>query len=140
MKPLLTLFATVIITFAPAMQAQSVETYPDEVVWQLAAKQVVLSLKSDHAHVRTQTLKNVIVYSTLYRDRVDLRSTLKSVAEVAESDPSVQNRRLALAALQAVGSFRAKQYLAELNGIGDDEYRTLVASVLNEYYMKPNAM
>ncbi len=140
MKPLLTLFAAVIITFAPAMQAQSVETYPDEVVWQLAAKQVVLSLKSDHTHVRTQTLKNVIVYSTLYRDRVDVRSTLKSVAEVAESDPSVQNRRLALAALQAVGSFRAKQYLAELNGIGDDEYRTLVASVLNEYYMKPNAM
>lgn len=140
MKPLLPLFIALVISFTPAMQAQSVEMQPQEVIWQLAAKQVVVSLQSDYAHVRSQTLKNVIVFSTLYRDRMDLESTVKSIASAAEHDSDDQNRRLALAALQSIGSFRAKQALADLKGIEDAEYRTVVASVLNEYYTKPNAL
>lgn len=139
MKPLLTVFVALVFTYVPNMQAQKMHTQPGEVVWQLAAKQVVVSLRSDLTHVRSQTLKNVIVFSTLYRDRMDLESTVKAVAEVAENDPSEQNQRLAMAALQAIGSFRARQHLADLEGIADNEYRTLVASVLNEYYTKPNA-
>lgn len=140
MKPLLSLFVAVLLTNAPVMHAQSVDTQPHEIIWQLAAKQVVVSLQSEYTHVRAQTLKNVIVFSTLYRDRMDVESTVNSVAEVARNDPNEQNRRLALAALQSIGSFRARQFLAELRGISDDEYRRLVASVLSEYYTKPNAL
>lgn len=140
MKLLLALFAALILTAPPVVQAQNAQEYDEGVVWQLAAKQVVLSLDSEYSHVRAQTLKNVIVFSTLYRDQIDLRPAVKSIADVAESDLSDQNRSLALAALQAIGSSRAKQHLEELREIDEDEYRMLVATVLNEYYTKPNAM
>jgi hypothetical protein len=140
MKLLLALFAAVILTVPPVVQAQNAQEYGDEVVRQLAAKQVVLSLESEYAHVRAQTLKNVIVFSTLYRDQIDLRPAVKSIAEIAESDVSDQNRSLGLAALQAIGSFRARQHLEELQVTNEDEHRMLVANVLNEYYTKPDAM
>ncbi len=145
MKSVLTLFTLFILAFVsvvPVAQAQSFEStsYDSDAFWQLATTQVVLSLDSEHSHVRSQTLKNAIVFSTLYRDRIDLGAAVNAIAKVARNDDSGENRRLAMAALQAIGSFRAKQHLAELNGIPDDEYRMLVATVIHEYHTKPNAL
>lgn len=141
---LFTLFILALTTAVPAVQAQSQESavtdYESNAFWQLASKQVVLSLNSEYDRVRGQTLKNAIVFSTLYRDRVDLGAAVSSIAAVAKKDESSENRKLAMAALQAIGSFRAKQHLAELKGIPDDEYRLLVATVINEYYTKPNVL
>lgn len=132
------------VALVPAAQAQpqesAPESYESDVFWQLATKQVVESLDSEYLHIRSQTLKNSIVFSTLYRDRVDLSAAVDAIARVAELDESSENRTLALAALQAIGSFRAKQHLAELEGIDDDEYRLLVATVITEYQLKPNAL
>lgn len=145
MKTVLTLsllVALVLAAAAPAAQAQSQErsVYENDVVWQLAAEQVVRSLASEYDHVRGQTLKNVIVFATLYRDKVDVSPAVSAIADMAKNEVSSEHRRLAMAALQAIGSFRAKQHLAELKGIADDEYRTLVATVISEYYTKPNAL
>lgn len=146
MKTVITLSLAVILAVAaagPTAQAQSraeSEAYDSGAFWQLASKQVVQSLGSEHSHVRGQTLKNVIVFSTLYRDKVDLGAAVNVIATIAGNDDSREHRRLATAALQAIGSFRAKQHLAELTGIADDEYRILVAAVIMEYYEKPNAL
>lgn len=141
MRPLLVLFAVAALAVTPVVQAQSIDKpQGQEIVWQLASKQVVHSLESEYAHVRAQTLKNVIVFSTLYREAIDLRPAVKFIAKVAKEDVSDQNRRLAMAALQSVGTIRAKQHLAEMQGIDGDEYRTVVAAVLTEYSTKPNAM
>ena len=141
---LFTLFILALTTLVPAVQAQSQESagsaYESDAVWQLASKQVVMSLDSEYDRVRGQTLKNVIVFSTLYRDKVDLGPAVGAIAAIARNDESSENRRLAMAALQAIGSFRARQHLAELKGISDDEYRLLVATVINEYYTKPNVL
>lgn len=128
------------VALVPAAQAQESTPYESDVFWQLAAKQVVVSLDSENSHVRMQTLKNVIVFSTLYRDRIDLGVAVDAIADVATNDEMSENRQLARAALQAVGSFRAKNHLARLQGIEDSEYRTLVAAVIVEYQTKPNAL
>lgn len=140
MKRILACIAIAALAITPIAEAQSIDMEGEDLVWELAAKQVVVSLDSDYAHVRSQTLKNVIVFSTLYREQVDLRPAVKFIAKVAKHDVSDQNRRLALAALQSVGTIRAKQHLAALQGIDEDEYRTVIASVLSEYNSKPNAM
>lgn len=145
MKPILTLLTLFILaTAAPSAQSQPQEwaspSYNSEVFWQLATKQVVHSLASEHIHIRSQTLKNAIVFSTLYRDRIDLGAAVNTIAKVAKNDESSENRRLALAALQAIGSFRAKHHLAELKGMEEDEYRVLVAAVISEYHTKPGAL
>jgi len=139
MRLLSALFAAATFAIVPFVQAQSVHEN-EEVIWQLAAKQVMLSLESEYDLVRTQTLKNVIVFSALYRDQIDLRPVVKPIAKIASDDVSAQNRSLALAALRAIDSIRARQYLAELQGIDENAYRRLVATVLSEYYSKPNAM
>ena len=128
------------VALVPDAQAQESTPYESDVFWQLAAKQVVVSLDSENSHVRTQTLKNVIVFSTLYRDRIDLGVAVDAIADVATTDEMSENRQLARAALQAIGSFRAKNHLARLQGIEDTEYRTLVAAVIVEYQTKPNAL
>ena len=141
-QSIFTLVVLAAVAGAPVAQAQPQEngSYESDVFWQLAAKQVVVSLDSDNSHVRSQTLKNAIVFSTLYRDRIDLGIAVDSIAEVAANDEMSENRRLACAALQAIGSFRAKNHLARLQGIEDTEYRTLVATVIFEYQTKPNAL
>ncbi len=150
MKTVLTLSLLIILAITVAVpstlaqandsQRSNVPSYDSDVFWQLASKQVVLSLASEYGHVRAQTLKNAIVFSTLYRDKVDLGAAVGPIASIAANDDSGEHRRLAMAALQAIGSFRAKQHLAELKGIPDNEYRLLVATVINEYYEKPNAL
>lgn len=147
MKTVFTLSLLLIVALAavaPSAQAQSKQSngssYDSDVLWQLASKQVVLSLGSEYGHVRAQTLKNVIVFSTLYRNKVDLGAAVSAIASIAGKDESSERRRLAMAALQAIGSYRAKQHLTDLNGIPDDEYRLVVATVINEYHEKPNAL
>ena len=141
-QSILAFIVLAVVAIVPAAQAQAQESasYEDDVFWQLAAKQVVLSLDSENSHVRSQTLKNAIVFSTLYRDRIDLGVAVDAIAAVAADDEMSENRRLARCALQAIGSFRAKNHLARLQGIEDEEYRTLVASVIFEYQTKPNAL
>lgn len=140
MKPLLSFLAVFVLAFLPfsqaQAQAQTSSTYDSDILSQLAAKQVVLSLDSEYHHVRAQTLKNVIVFSTLYRDHVHLGSAVRAIANLAEVDSNDQNQRLAVAALRAIGSFRAKHYLTELDTLEEDEYRLLVANVINEYHTK----
>ena len=65
----------------------------------------------------------------------DLGAAVGAIREVYESDDRGTNRKLALAALQAIGDYRAVDYLARhVENAEADEGRALVASVLSEYY------
>lgn len=119
---------------APAWSQNDLAPERPEAFGQLVHRQIVESLESPHTQVRSQTLKNVIVYATLDFDRVDLSSLSAALAEVAEADESRSNRRLAVAALRSIDSWRAKRRLAHLGGMADAEYRSLVSGVLSEYH------
>ncbi|MXW65198.1 MAG: hypothetical protein F4Y00_10780 [Bacteroidetes bacterium SB0662_bin_6] len=137
LKALFLLVPMLVVGFTPIAPAWSqndlVPTDPN-VLNQLVSRQIIASLQSSHAQVRSQTLKNVIVYATLDFDQVDLAGMTAALAEVAEEDELKSNRRLAVAALRSIDSWRAKRYLSHLDGMGDTEYRSLVASVLSEYH------
>lgn len=132
MKSLLTLSSVllVVVVLTGQVHAQSANA---DLIRQLIPEQISESLQSSHAQVRSQTLKNVICYSTLHRNRVYLGSVVSAIAEVAEGDASASNRRLAVAALRAIDSYQSRSYLTKLGGMEDDEYSTLVAGVLTEY-------
>lgn len=119
---------------APAWSQDDLVPADPNVLNQLVSRQIVASLQSPHAQVRSQTLKNVIVYATLDFDQVDLAEITAGLVEVAEEDALKSNRRLAVAALRSIDSWRARRRLAHLGGMGDTEYRSLVASVLSEYH------
>ena len=119
---------------APAWSQNDIVATDPNVLDQLVSRQIIASLQSPYAQVRSQTLKNVIVYATLDFDQVDMAGITAVLAEVAEEDESKSNRRLAVAALRSIDSWRAKRHLSHLDGMGDTEYRSLVASVLSEYH------
>ncbi len=138
MKSLLALFALVLVTTVPAAHGQpratKVVPYGEQTFRHLMSVQLERSLDSPLAMVRAQTLKNALVFSTIYRDRIDLNSAVAKIAKIAKSDENAQNRRLAVAALRAIGSHKANRHLSELVPMQEDEYRSLVAGVISEYF------
>ncbi|MEX0821286.1 MAG: hypothetical protein WD021_04000 [Rhodothermales bacterium] len=137
MKSLLSITFALLFGLASTAQAQSAQVQQvsdrDDVFRQLVTIQMVESLASPNAMIRNQTLKNAIVFNTLYPERADLYRVVSSIAAVAESDVSESNRRLAVAALRSIDSYRARQYLAEIDGMEDADFHRLVAGVLTEY-------
>ncbi len=92
------------VPIAPAWSQNDHAPVHSDVLDALVSRQIVASLASPHAQVRSQTLKNVIVYATLDFDQIDLPKLTATLAEVAEEDESRSNRRLAVAALRSIDS------------------------------------
>ena len=133
MKPL-TLALILLLGLPLVASAQEINSYTEAQQWMLAEAQLVETLQSPVVGVRTQALKNAIVLATLYRDKVDLSSAVSAIEQVYEDD-NAATRKLALAALQAIGDRWAAAYLARhVPPVEMEESRALVASVLNEYY------
>ncbi len=127
-------FAVVLLLGLPA-QAQEVDSYTEAQQWRLAEMQLTQSLESPIENVRTQALKNAIIFATLYRDKVDLGNAVGAIREVYEEDGQA-NRKLALAALQAIGNNRATTYLARhVTAEESEESRIVMASVLTDFYL-----
>lgn len=111
----------------------------EKVRWTLATEQVKLSLDSPNELIRMQTLKNTIVMATLYRDKVDMSVHINLIRETYENSTSRGQRKLALAALQAIGGYRAYDYIERNASPADfEEGRMVVASVLNDYFTSRN--
>lgn len=136
MKALLSLLALLLLTTIPRSQAQdrSTQPYGEHTFRQLVSIQLERSLDSPLVMVRSQTLKNALVFSTLYRDKAELDGAIPKIADIAKHDENLQNRRLALAALRSIGSTKAGRHLSGLDEMNEDEYRTLVAGVISEYF------
>lgn len=115
-------------------QSRAPEPYGEHTFRQLVTTQLTRSLDSPLDMVRAQTLKNAVVFGTLYRDKADLSQAVPKIAQLAEADDNLQNRRLAIAALKAIGSARATRHLTRLDEMHEDEYRDLVAGIISEYY------
>ena len=119
-----------------AAQAQPDEPVTPEQKWTLVSVQLTENLNAPIDDIRTQTLKNTIVFATLYRDKVDMRRSERALRKVFETSPSSLNRKLAVAALQAIGNPYTADYLARnVTNAETEESRFLAASVLNEYYL-----
>ncbi len=116
-----------------AAHAQDRVSYTPETKWRYIELQLVETLESSVDGVRTQSLKNAVIYATLYRDQVDLSSAVSAIRTVYEDDAS--NRKLALAALQAISSEWAKDYVVRHVAKAEvEESRLVMATVLTEYY------
>ena len=136
MKTLAAFTLLLLLAMPTLAQAQNDKAYTDEQKWQLASLQLVESLESSIDDVKTQSLKNAIIYATLYRDKVNLSRAVPALRRVYEKDARSNHRKLALAALQAIGSNRTTYYLARhVTDAESDEGRLVMASVLNDFYL-----
>ena len=136
MKTYLALALMVLLGLPALAQAQKIDSYTEAQKWKLARIQLVETLESPVEGIREQSLKNAIIFATLYRDKVDLGGAVSAISEVYENDNRRVNRKLALAALQAIGDYRATDYLAHhVEEAETEEGRALVATVLSEYYV-----
>ncbi len=129
-------FAWVLLLGFPTLaQAQDVKSYTEAQQWRLAEVQLVQSLESPIENVRAQALRNAIIFATLYRDKVYLGNAVGAIRALYEDEGWV-NRKLALAALQAVGNNRATTYLARHVTVEEsEESRFVMASVLSDFYV-----
>lgn len=121
---------------APALAQSKAEDSPvRDHYWTLVSAQLGASLGAADAAVQPQALKNAIVFATLYRDKIRMQHHVRVLRGVADSSPSQANRQLAIAALQAIGSGRAVEYLARSVSEAEAEAgRKLITSVLSELY------
>ncbi len=135
MKTFAALALLVLLGLPTLAQAQQTE-YTEDQKWYLASAQLVASLESPIETVRTQSLKNAIIYATLYRDKIDLSQAVPALRMVYEDDQRSVHRKLALAALQAIGTNRAADYVARYVSTSEsEEGRIVMASVLNDFYL-----
>ena len=133
MKSIAMLVLVLLLGLPIAAHAQSRVSYTPETKWRYIELQLVETLESSVDGIRSQSLKNAVIYATLYRDQVDLSSAVSAIRTVYEDDAS--NRKLALAALQAIGSEWAKHYVARHVPKAElEESRLVMATVLTEYY------
>ena len=130
-------FALLLLLALPTVvQAQDARTYTEDQKWMLASAQLTASLEASIDDVKTQALKNAIIYATLYRDKVDLSRSVPALRTIYEKDARADHRKLALAALQAIGNTRAADYLARhVSDAESEEGRIVMAAVLNDFYM-----
>lgn len=129
-------FATAVLFALPGLaHAQDSGFYTEGERWVLNELQLVESLQSPIDGVRTQALRNAIIFATLYRDHTSLDGALDALRLVYEADVRPENRKLALAALQSLAHESTRRYLARRVTVEEsDEGRALVATVLNDYY------
>ena len=129
--------ALVLLLGLPTLaNAQDNGVYTEQQMWRLASAQLVETLDSEIHGVRTQALRNAIIYATLYRDKVDLGDAVGALRKVYEQDEAQGHRKLALAALQAIGGISATSYLARhVSAEEFEEGRIIMASVLNDFYL-----
>ena len=129
-------FAWVLLLGLPTLaQAQDVKSYTEAQQWRLAEVQLAQSLESPIENVRAQALMNAIIFATLYRDKVDLGNAVGEIRALYEDDGRA-NRKLALAALQAIGNNRTTTFLARhVTAEESEESRIVMASVLNDFYL-----
>ncbi len=135
MRTIVALALMLLLGLPTLAQAQKVESYTETEQWRLAEVQLAQSLESPIDNVRKQALKNAIIFATLYRDKADLSKAVGAIRVVYEEDGQA-NRKLALAALQAIGNNRAATYLARyVTAEESEESRVVMASVLNDFYL-----
>lgn len=120
----------------PALaQSKTTDSPVREHYWTLVSAQLGASLGAAESAVQPQALKNAIVFATLYRDKIRMQDHVRVLRGLADSSPSQANRRLAIAALQAIGNGRAVEYLSRHVSDAEAEAgRSLIASVLNELH------
>ncbi len=135
MKSIAILVLVLLFGLPIAAHAQDRLSYTPETKWRYIELQLVETLESSVDGIRAQSLKNAVIYATLYRDQVDLSSAVSAIRTVYEDDERASNRKLALAALQAIGSEWAKAYVARHVPTAElEEGRLVMATVLTEYY------
>ena len=135
MKSIAMLVLVLLLGLPLAAHAQDRLFYTPETKWRYIELQLVETLESSVDGIRTQSLKNAVIFATLYRDQVDLSRAVSAIRTVYEDDERASNRKLALAALQAIGSEWAKDYVARHVPKAEvEESRLLMATVLTEYY------
>jgi len=129
-------FVLIAIFAIPSMAQDATAPITDELRWFLTTVQVQSSLEDAQDVARTQTIKNTIVLATLYRDKIDLSRSISALRKIHGQASSEKDRRLALAALQAIGTDLAREYVT-LNATPEqyEEGRLVIASVLNDYYL-----
>jgi len=132
----LTFVLPVVFCVAPVLaQAPVTPPAPEKVRWSLVSEQITQSLDSPNEQIRVQPPKNTIVMATLYRDKVDMAVHMKRIRRAHEEAASRAERKLALAALQAIGGYRAFDYMERNASPAEfEEGRMVMASVLSEYY------
>ncbi len=135
MKHLTVIALALMLAIPAAAQSSQEHAGPGDHYWTLISVQLGNSLRAADEAVKTQALKNAVIFATLYRDKISITDHLRELSNIYEHSESYTNRNLALAAMQANGNGFAFDYLSRhVSPDETDQARLLVASVLNEYY------
>lgn len=135
MRIIVTLALMLLLGLPTLVQAQDIDSYTEAKQWRLAEIQLAQSLESPIDNVRKQALRNAIIFATLYRDKADMSKAIGAIREVYEEDGPA-NRKLALAALQAIGNYQTTTFLTRyVTDEESEEGRVVMASVLNDFYL-----
>lgn len=135
MKTFAALLLVLLLGLPTPAPAQDSKAYTDDEMWSLASEQLVKTLTSPYEGIQAQALKNTIIYATLYRDKVDLGDAVHVLRRIYEKDNDQSHRKLALAAMQAIGNLSATTYIdRNVTEEESKEGRIVLAAVLNDYY------
>ena len=135
MKRILMLVAVALFTFTAAVQAQDSYAEKSPRFWKALDAQLKTSIESPVSEVRTQSLKNVVYFATLHRDKIDFSDNIDEIVTLHRSDRSEENKTLALVALHSIGTPDAMDYLnSMLTPEKTVEVREMMVAVLSQYY------
>lgn len=127
-------FALLLASVPLASQAQISQLTPDEIHWLLIEEQLVRSLDSEHEAIVLQSLHNAMLFSIMYRDKINLSRVGDHIIKVHKKNKDLEVKQTALAALQVVGSGRALAHARQSTVVDRDLSRALALNVLENYF------
>lgn len=128
------MFSLLLMLAVPAMSQSEVSRHDSPEWWENVSKQNIKLLESPITGMRAQALKNSIYLSKFHAEQISFDAAVRPIIRVYERDTDPTVRKLALAALESIGSNRARNYIAtHVPGEKAQETHELIAAVLNEY-------
>lgn len=109
--PILTVALIVILAAPSAAQSRSVYDGKPESFWQSLEAQITQSLEENVDGMATQQLRNVVIFRSLYADRVSMQGAAPAIIAIHRASSDSEMQALAVAALQSINSMEARSYI-----------------------------
>jgi hypothetical protein len=123
------LLSLVLLAITSSASAQNLPNYdakPDA-FWQALEIQMYRSLAENVDGIAPQQLRNIVIFRSLYADRLDLSESVPVIIRLHRTSRNDEIRALAVAALQAINTFEARSYVRNRVSRSESDAARLVA-------------
>ncbi|MEM1125904.1 MAG: hypothetical protein AAGI71_04580 [Bacteroidota bacterium] len=131
----LSAFALMLTIGVNTAAAQGPYAEKSDAWWAQLGDQLTESINSPVEQVKVQTIRHIIFFSANHSDKVNLDGTVPVLLRMYDGSADEKHRVLALAAIDAIGSNSAMEYLAQqVETERSEKVQRMMVAMLNNHF------